>query len=150
MSNKEKLLVMEAQNKMNKHQGFGEIKYELTEKKVLKKMENGEVVYSISNIDNYDFISLLHDLSNDKRNEFYKYYLNKNLIPGSYNSELFVMKNKAYWENLILNIISSKTINECVKSVFHDKEKIDFSKDHVYISEIINKIRFFIYKVNIA
>ena len=145
----EKLLIIEKENNWNKH-GFGVTKYQLTENDNLNIIENGKIVYSIPNISNYDLITLLHDFYGKKRKEFYDYYLNKNLIPGSYYSELFVMKNKLPWTNLLTNILSSQVINKCIISVFHINEEINILNNIVNLNKIIKRIRFFIYKADIA
>lgn len=149
MTLEEKILFVENKNKSNDG-GFGLTKFELTKNGELKVIENGIIVYSIPNISKYDLITLLQDFSYDKRKKLYDYYLNKNLIPGSNYSELFVMKNEAPWTNLLANILGSQAIKECITTVFGVNEEINIFNNKANLYEIIKRIRFFIYEANIA
>ena len=144
-----KLLIVENKNKSNEI-GYGLIKFELTKNDELNIIENGKIVYTFPNISNYDLITFLEDLSRDKRKEVYDYYLNKNLIPGSNYSELFVIKNELAWRNLLTNILSSQAIKECVSSVFHVNEEINDLYNIANLNKIIKRIRFFIYEADIS
>ena len=99
----------------------------------------------------YDLFTLLHDLTENNIDEYNEYYLNKSLLPREYDTDLFVIKKKSFWRQLLISIIGSQTILECVKFVFNDEENISILKNQKYLSEeVIGNIRFFIYEANIS
>ena len=126
------------------------MKYELTKNNTLNQIYDGKIINSINNIDKYDFASLLHDLTIDDSPEHYEFYLNKNLIPSEYETELFVKKKWIFWRQILISILSSQTMIENIKLVFNNQGNIDFLKDQIYLSKLLDNIRFFIYEADLA
>ena len=150
MEMEEKINVIKGQNLLNSSLKKG-ILFELTENNSINKLRNGKIVLKLDNIDKYDLFTLLHDLTENNIDEYNEYYLNKSLLPREYDTDLFVIEKKSFWRQLLISIIGSQTILECVKFVFNDEENISILKDQKYLSEeVIGNIRFFIYEANIS
>ena len=125
------------------------ILFEITKNNSLNVMEKGNIVLKIDNIDKYDLFSLLNDLTINNVEE-YEYYLNKNLLPSHYDTDLFIKKKENFWTQLLINILGSQAIIDCVIYVFGDKENINVLRDQKYLTEeIIKNIRYFIYEAKI-
>ena len=105
-----------------------------------KKKEN------IENIDKYCFSSLLNDIFQDRLDNL-DYYKNKNLKPNYYKENLFLMKNKDIWKNLNLKILSSNAVKEAVDTLFNNSY-VDILSDKDLLSEILNNIKFYVYKTS--
>ena len=134
MEIEEKINVIKAQNLLNASSKKG-ILFELTENNSINKIRNGKIVLKIDNIDKYDLFTLLHDLTENNIDEYNEYYLNKSLLHREYDTDLFVIEKKSFWRQLLISIIGSQTILECVKFVFNDEENISILKDQNYLSE---------------
>ena len=127
------------------------ILFELTENNGLNKKEEGKIVLTIDNIYKYDLSTLLHDLTMNNAPEYYEYYLNKNLLPSEYDTDLFVKKKLMFWAQLLISILGSQAVIQCVQKVSKDKKYTFILKDQKYLSEeVIKNIRFFIYEANIG
>ena len=111
------------------------ILFELTENNGLNKKEEGKIVLTIDNIDKYDLSTLLHDLTMNNTPEYYEYYLNKNLLPSEYDTDLFVKKKEMFWTQLLISILGSQAVIQCVQKVSKDKKYTFILKDQKYLSE---------------
>jgi len=141
--------IIQCQNSLNSSAKKKKI-FELIENNSLNVIEKGNIVLKIDNIDKYDLYTLLIDLSINNIEE-YEYYLNKNLLPSHYDTDLFIKKKENFWTQLLINILGSQAIIDCVIHVFGDKENINVLRDQKYLTEeIIKNIRFFIYEAKIA
>ena len=127
------------------------INFILDENNQLKKYINGNINYTVENVDKYVFDSLLSDLEQNHDEKYYYYFLNKNLKFNLYDTDLFIINKKNYWKQLIISILSSKAIFETMKSAFNEEsENLNLLRDQTFISNIIDKVRFFVYDTNIA
>ena len=126
-------------------------RFELDGNTLIKKII-GQTDYKIEEIDDYNFLDLLQDLNRNKEKKNYDYYLNRNLKPTKYQNKLFIMKNKEYWIQFNVSILGSKSIEESMKIVYgNDCKYINYIKNQNYLAkEILEKIRFFIYKAKIG
>ena len=107
--------------------------------------QKGEIKKEIKDIDNYVFSNLIEDLINNYKSMDFDYYIYKNIKPNYYENKLFIIQNKNVWKQLVLNILSSKALRETQESLF-DSSYIDILSDKIFLSEIIDNIKFFIYK----
>ena len=142
-------------NKINSHNisikyAGKDIQFELTNNNILNKIKNGNVIFSVNNIDNYNLPSLLNDLTRNNNNEKYEYYLNKNLIPSLYDTELFLKKKWGYWKQILISILGSKSIKENITIVFGEYSDEYFFRNQVYLSQLLDDIRFYTHKTNIG
>ena len=119
---------------------FCELKNDILTIETDKKKEN------IENIDKYCFSSLLNDIFQDRLDNL-DYYKNKNLNPNYYKENLFLMKNKDIWKNLNLKILSSNAVKEAVDTLFNNSY-VDILSDKDFLSEILNNIKFYVYKTS--
>ena len=117
----QKISLIEYQNNANQLTEK-DIRFFLTEYNGLRKIKNGKNVLTIDNIHKYDLYSLLVDLTQNNKDEYNYYYLNKNLIPSEYDTNLFVKKKEMFWKQLLISILGSHSINECVQKVFNHQQ----------------------------
>ena len=83
--------------------------------------------------------------------EYNEYYLNKNLLPSKYDTDLFVKKKEMFWKQLLISLLGSQTIIQCIQNVLGSEKNISFLRDQKYLSEeVLKNIRFFIYEANIG
>ena len=56
-----------------------------------------------------------------------------------------------FWTQLLISILGSQAVIQCVQKVSKDKKYTFILKDQKYLSEeVIHNIRFFIYEANIG
>ena len=108
---------------------------------------NGKIIH-INDIKCYNIKNLISDISL-KVPPNLDYILNKNLKPNFYYKKLFINEKKEIWKELTIKIISSSAIKEVQEIVFKDSY-IDFLNDQDYLSQLLDNVKFFIYKTNYA
>ena len=83
--------------------------------------------------------------------EYNEYYLKKNLLPSKYDTDLSVKKKEMFWKQLLISLLGSQTIIQCIQNVLGSEKNISFLRDQKYLSEeVLKNIRFFIYEANIG
>ena len=110
------------------------------------KQYSDSIIEKITNIDDYSFINLLNYVDNKYNGDNLEWIKNLTLKPYNYNKKLFVCQKREIWKALLKNIFISKAFLEIIENFYGDK--INIFKDDSLIDDIINNIRFFIYKTN--
>ena len=151
LTNEEKLQIIEKINYDNNNsnnyiKNIDKLTFELIENKLLVK-QNGELLIIIEKINYYVFENLVNDLNINNNSIDFDYYKYKNLKPNYYITELFILRNKNSWKELSINILSSKALKEAQENLF-DSSYIDILSDKLFLSEIFDNIKFFIYETN--
>ena len=93
----------------------------------------------------YDLKNFIHYAMSESSVDSLMWKKNKYILPMYYKEDLFVYKTKEYWKKLLINIFKSKAYSEARISL-SSQQQIDFFKIDSIIEEIIDNIKFFIYK----
>lgn len=93
----------------------------------------------------YDLKNFIHYAMSESSVQSLMWKKNKYILPMYYKEELFVYKTKEHWKKLLINIFNSRAYTEARVSL-STQPQIDFFKIEHIIEEIIDNIKFFIYK----
>lgn len=120
------------------------LKFSLSDDGTILTISDNEKKEEI-NTENYDLINFIDKAKYETDVIPLMWKKNKCILPTKYNKELFVYKTKQYWKKLLIHIFKSNVYIEARDSLFSHSQ-IDFFMIDDIISEIIENIRFFIYK----
>ena len=139
-------------NQIAKSFSFNHFKFNLLDNNILT-VENdlsGDEPYSIENIDDYSFISLVDYIFRvDHKPDLIE--LNRFLKIDKYNEKLYIRQIWNIWENFLIKVFSSTLVKSIFEQIFVNIDKEKKLSPYNFIDEdeikfILNNTRYFIFK----